>query len=153
VPGQGTTVTLFLPTTDAIDPGPPDVEQEGVRGSGTVLYVEDNPDVAMTTGGLLEALGYRCEHAPDAERALARLQADPEAFTAVLSDISLPGRLDGIELATRLNEDFPRLRVVLMTGYSDRLTEAVARGLTVIAKPCEPRELSVAIRRGGQQTA
>jgi CheY-like chemotaxis protein len=66
-------------------------------------------------------------------------------FDAVLSDIEMPGGVDGIELAARLGERRARLPVVLMSGYAKRIEEAHARGLEVLAKPCSPEPLRSAL--------
>jgi CheY-like chemotaxis protein len=112
-----------------------------------VLTVEDNDDVAAATSALLERLGYRITRASSATQALALIAEADEPFDGVLSDIVMAGGMDGIELALSLRQSHPQLPVVLMTGYTSRLDAAVAAGLTVIAKPCQPMELATALAR------
>jgi CheY-like chemotaxis protein len=64
----------------------------------------------------------------------------------VLSDISMPGSMNGIQLAFTLQKSHPTLAVLLTTGYAEQLDEAVAGGLKVLAKPVAPEELLAEIR-------
>jgi CheY-like chemotaxis protein len=63
------------------------------KGSGTILLVEDNPEVATVSIGLLEQLGYNVRWAADASAALAELEKD--GIDIVFSDVVMPGRWTG----------------------------------------------------------
>ena len=141
--GKGTTFTILLPRetatapVEALEPGP-------VRGSGTVLLVEDNPDVALVSIGLLEQLGYRVHRVADAESALREIETNGVDF--VFSDIVMPGKMDGLGLAHRLRQIRPNLPVLLATGYSE--AAAGVRGdFPILRKPYEIHELSEAISK------
>lgn len=82
--------------------------------------------------------------AADAKSALARLAA--AEFDLVLTDIEMPGGMDGIALAAKLADERPALPVLLMTGYATRLEEATRQRFTVLPKPCTPTMLATAIR-------
>jgi DNA-binding NtrC family response regulator len=69
-----------------------------------------------------------------------------ERFDVVVSDMAMPGAMDGLALAEHLRAVYPALPVVLMTGYAHQLHEASARRFTVLAKPCAPEVLAAAIR-------
>jgi CheY-like chemotaxis protein len=115
---------------------------EEVGGSGTVLLVEDNPDVASVSSNLLEQLGYTVRRVADAETALR--EVENAEFDLVFSDIVMPGRIDGLHLARRLREIRPDLPILLATGYSD--AAAGVRGdFPILRKPYEIHELSQAI--------
>ena len=58
----------------------------------------------------------------------------------------MPGELDGLGLAEYLRKRYPEIQVVLMTGYTNQLQEAVTRRFTVLAKPCSPDVLMNAMR-------
>ena len=77
-------------------------------GSGTVLLVEDNPDVASVSINLLEQLGYSVRRVADAETALREI--DRDGIDLVFSDIVMPGKMDGLALAHRLREIRPDCR-------------------------------------------
>jgi response regulator RpfG family c-di-GMP phosphodiesterase len=98
--GNGTTITIYLPkgtTQTASEPG-----QVSLKGSGTVLLLEDNPEVATVSTGLLEQLGYNVRWAADASAALAELEKDD--IDIIFSDIVMPGKMDGIGLAKAIRE-------------------------------------------------
>ena len=140
--GSGTTFTILLPR-ELSDPAP-ETAATATRGIGTVLLVEDNPDVALVSTGLLEQLGYQVRRVADAEEALREIERDGVDF--VFSDIVMPGKLDGLGLAHRLREMRPDLPVLLATGYSEAAADA--RGdFPILRKPYEIHELSDAIAK------
>ena len=147
-PGVGTTVEMLLPAEHplaqspaaqvAIDPG---------RLAGRVLLVEDNEDVAQSTAAIRQAAGLEVTHQWSADTALAALQGGATLPDIVLSDIEMPGKLSGMDLAFRLRELWPRLPVVLITGYAKQLEDAVSGGLRVLPKPTPPQDLLRELRR------
>jgi PAS domain S-box-containing protein len=147
-PGQGTRVEVWLPRLAPPDqpalPGPYPVSS----AHGRILLVDDDPLVARAIGRMLELVGYDVTTYGDAETALARFRADPEAFDVLLSDQTLP-RMRGDELARAALALRPGLPVILCTGYSERIDEEAARELgarALLAKPLDMRELSAALR-------
>jgi PAS domain S-box-containing protein len=141
--GEGTIVTILLPRNEA------DVIQDRVPlseigGSGTVLLVEDNPDVASVSSNLLEQLGYTVRRVPDAAAALREIERSN--VDLVFSDIIMPGKMDGLTLARRLRELRPELPILLATGYSDAATQ-VHGDFPVLRKPYEIHQLSQAIAK------
>jgi PAS domain S-box-containing protein len=141
--GKGTTFIILLPRETAA-PRRETKEPAPSRGSGTVLLVEDNPDVASVSTGLLEQLGYRVRRVADAEAALREIELNGVDF--VFSDIVMPGKMDGLSLAHRLRQLHPGLPVLLATGYSDAAADA--RGdFPILRKPYEIHELSEAIAK------
>jgi len=141
--GKGTTFTILLPRETAATSNEAP-EAAPVRGSGTVLLVEDNPDVAVVSIGLLEQLGYRVRRVADAESALRELEHNGIDF--VFSDIVMPGKLDGLDLAHLLRQTRPDLPILLASGYSE--AAAGVRGdFPILRKPYEIHELSEAISK------
>lgn len=144
-PGLGTTVSLLLPAARparAPDParpghGPADRRLQGTR----LLLVEDNEDLAAVTAALLASYGCQVMQARSAAQALSLVELDrPDV---VLSDVVMPGELDGLDLAHRLLERFPDLPVLLISGYSSAL--ATGQPFTVLRKPCPPDILVAAL--------
>jgi PAS domain S-box-containing protein len=135
--GSGTTITICLPKAAAQLIS----EQERVssKGSGTVLLVEDNPEVATVSTGLLEQLGYHVRWVADASAALAELEND--GIDIVFSDIVMPGKMDGIGLAKTIRERNPKIPILLVTGYSASTQEAGAQ-FPILRKPYQLHELS-----------
>jgi PAS domain S-box-containing protein len=141
--GKGTTVTMLLPREHG-SPEAEDPESVEAGASGTVLLVEDNPDVASVSITLLEQLGYSVRKVADAEMALREL--DRDGIDLVFSDIVMPGKMDGLALAHHLREIRPNLPVLLATGYSD--AAANVRGdFPILRKPYEIHQLSQAIAK------
>src|SRR4029453_15270301 len=141
--GQGTQITMLLPREHASpEVDEPDAVEAG--GSGTVLLVEDNPDVASVSISLLEQLGYAVRRVADAETALREI--DRDGIDLGFSDIGMPGKMDGLALAVRLREIRPNLPILLATGYSD--AAANVRGdFPILRKPYEIHQLSQAIAK------
>ncbi len=147
----GTRVRLVFPALAADSkPDEPAVPAAAVSSGDLrchLLLVEDNEAVATATREMLEALGCHVERVAGADAALARLAAPGPAFNLVLSDIEMPGSLDGIALAQRVTEQYPGLPVLLMTGYAERLQEAVRRRFEVLPKPVPSTVLADAIKQ------
>jgi len=141
--GKGTTVTILLPRDQAAPQAAQQVSLEAC-GSGLVLLVEDNPDVACASTNLLEQLGYDVLHVADAEAALREVERD--AVDLVFSDIVMPGKMDGLGLARHLRDIRPDLPVLLATGYSD-VAASVRGDFEILRKPYELHQLSQALAK------
>jgi CheY-like chemotaxis protein len=145
--GRGTTVTLYLPKAEVSARTP----EESADASPTesrplrILLVEDNPQVADVAIALLTEEGHSVSHIATADEALARLHADP-AFDLVFSDLVMPGELDGLDLARRIQTKWPALPILLATGYSDAASPAIEEGFTLLTKPYQPDTLLATIR-------
>jgi CheY-like chemotaxis protein len=101
-----------------------------------VLLVEDNSEVSLITVEYLTELGHSTVAVPAAESALQRLAE--RQFDAVLTDVSLPG-MSGIDLARQLSEQYPKLPVVIASGYASPTLEfglgAHRRNVFFLSKP------------------
>jgi PAS domain S-box-containing protein len=146
-PGYGTTVSIYLPATEApirAEPKLAPINDEESSKKGTVLLVEDNNEVATVSAEYLEQLGYGVEHAMNGSDALRRLQEGP-SYAFVLSDILMPGSVAGLELARIVREHHSEIPILLATGYSDKAQKAVHDGFPVVQKPYDLQVLSKAI--------
>jgi CheY-like chemotaxis protein/nitrogen-specific signal transduction histidine kinase len=135
--GKGTTVKLYLPRATRIPTARgADVTSapESEAPSLSILLVEDNDEVAEAEEAVLQVLGHTVHREPEAGSALARLQ-ERVPFDCVVSDIQMPGEMNGIDLARTVRSDFPHLPVVLVTGYAEELERAKQTGFTVLPKP------------------
>ena len=118
-----------------------------------MLLVEDNCDVADTTRGRLEDLGYGVTHVPDAPSALALLQRQVNSIDLVFSDIVMPGDLNGLDLARQVRRRHGnQVPILLATGYSDVAQTAVREGFLLLRKPYEVAEMRVAIAKALRMT-
>jgi PAS domain S-box-containing protein len=140
--GEGTSFTIYLPRSTATLRQQP--EEVSSFGTGTVLLVEDNPEVAVASTGLLEQLGYSVRWASDADTALKEIARDGIDF--VLSDIVMPGKMDGLALARELKKRNPRLPILLASGYSDAAQNAKGE-FPILRKPYRIHELNEALSR------
>jgi len=104
--------------------------------------VEDNPEVATASAGLLEQLGYSVRWVPSAEAALQEIEKD--GIDVVFSDIVMPGRLDGLGLARTIKQKHPSLPILLATGYSEAAQNA-GGDFSILRKPYQVHELSRAL--------
>ncbi|MCC6624857.1 MAG: response regulator [Deltaproteobacteria bacterium] len=142
--GVGTTFKVLLPRAAAVTlvtprPAPAVID---LRGREAVLVVEDDGAVRAVAAGILRRHGYTVVEAADPAAALA-LEPSVPTLDALLTDLVLPG-MSGPELARRLRERRPGLRVLCMSGYTD---DAVVRhglieqGLPFLSKPLVPDAL------------
>ena len=120
---------------------------------GTVLVVEDSREVADVTTALIEQLGFRVVRAENAAEALRHLQQGI-GFDLLLSDIVMPGSIDGLGLAEICRERFPDIPVLLTSGFSDAAQAADGR-FNILRKPFEiaalERAIDQALREGGRR--
>ncbi|HEY2707086.1 MAG TPA: PAS domain S-box protein [Caulobacteraceae bacterium] len=130
--GEGVTIRLLLPTARA-EPAPVPAPLIAAQDrSLRILLVEDNPEVADVTCGLLEQLGHRTTHVLSAREALRALGEAAEPLELVLSDIVMAGDMNGLGLARVLKRERPGLAVLLVSGYS-RQVEAIGGEFPLLA--------------------
>jgi two-component system NtrC family sensor kinase len=143
---RGTAVTLLLPRTweAAAKPRRTTVPAGRASAAGAVLLVEDNAEVAAVGRAYFEELGYRVSHAASAQAGLELIEREHD-IDLVFSDILMPGGMNGLELAETLRRRFPRLAVLLTTGYSSSAQDAVRRGFEVLQKPYDLAALERAL--------
>jgi two-component system, NtrC family, sensor kinase len=144
---RGTTITIYLPRTQEL-PAPSIVQAEpetAPRRSGTVLVVEDNPEVAEVATSYFQQLGYAVEQVATAHAALDILGRDPK-IDLVFSDILMPGDMNGLELGHAIRRQYPAIPVLLATGYSSSARDAVRQRFIVLQKPFDLAALEVALR-------
>jgi signal transduction histidine kinase/CheY-like chemotaxis protein len=143
-PGQGTTVTLILPSTDeAAPPRPVERKDETVPGAGAVLVVEDDDAVAELVCEMISDLGYSPTRVANAREALAALE-DGASIDVMFSDIIMPGGMSGIELAHEVRRRKPELPILLTTGYGGK-AEGAHGAFKVLRKPYDRDELGAAL--------
>jgi CheY-like chemotaxis protein len=149
-PGRGATFTIRLPHAMEERPAapapPPERERRSLPGRGLrALVVDDEQVVRDVVTHVLELHGYEVTVARDSDEALRRLEDG--RFDVLLTDLRMPGELDGIGLARRLLETRPALarRTVFMTGDildHGSFHDIEAMGLAHVKKPFDIRELA-----------
>ncbi|TCP44138.1 ATP-binding protein [Rhodovulum marinum] len=151
-PGQGTTFKLYFPASDEVpfERSAPRLDEPGrVAGTTRILLAEDRVAVKEVLVGILEKAGYQVVAVTSGDAALAVFQQDPD-FDLVVTDIVMPGTLQGTGLAKALRAMRPDLPVVFMSGYA---AEATVHGNGLrpedirLMKPVPKDDLLAAVRR------
>jgi CheY-like chemotaxis protein len=149
--GVGTTVRLYFPadageSRTVVEASPRALDR---RGSECVLVVDDRPDVGDVTQAFLEDFGYRVLRAGNGREALAVLDGGGLVHL-LLSDLIMPGGMNGVVLAQEAQRRRPRLKVLLMTGYAEASIERAdvgGSGFQIINKPYRRMELGRKVRQ------
>jgi signal transduction histidine kinase/CheY-like chemotaxis protein len=157
-PGRGTSVSLFLPRTlkaPALGPHLMAPASDHAISAGQVLVVEDDDEVAALTVEMINQLGYDTTRVASAEAALGAL-ANRRSVDIVFSDIMMPGRMDGVELAQEIRRRRPELPVLLTSGYAEGARRnAGAQEIKIIPKPYridELRDALAAVRQDARES-
>ena len=149
--GAGTTVSLYLPrigdaAATATAPNALTREGMGATGTETILVVEDDADVRSVVADELRALGYRVVTAADGPAALMILDGG-ESVDLLFSDVVMPNRMRGDELARRATADRPGLKVLLTSGYTADSRDGATPGeFALLRKPYRHEELARVVR-------
>ncbi len=143
--GVGTVVTIYLRRHDGPITVAPEsaVADDAPKGHESILLVEDNVEVQAVATTLLEQLGYRITRVEHAAAALDVLASGKE-IDLVFSDVVMPGDMDGVALAHHIAKTYPRLPILLTSGYPKATT--AAEGFTILNKPYQLATLSRAVR-------
>jgi len=148
-PGVGTTFKVFLPAVDLPVTAQEDAASgNGLRGSETVLLVEDNEDVREVAQTSLELHGYKVLPARDGTQALELAQQHADRIDLVLTDCVLPN-LSGSELLIKLRQRLPNLKALFMSGHLQdaALRQGLLEGpVPFIQKPYTPVLLARKVR-------
>lgn len=151
-PGLGTVISLFLPRSAKLAPikAIPGPQSAASGAQGRVLLVEDDDNVAMIVLEMLQALAYQPIRV-DSGAAALRMLSQRSDFDLVFSDMVMPGGIGGMDLAREVSRKYPRLPVVLTTGFSEAATAAAKAGFRVLPKPYAIEALAseLSAARGG----
>jgi PAS domain S-box-containing protein len=137
----GTTVRIYLPRhrgeaeEEAVQPELGEVPR--AESDGTVLIVDDEPSVRMLVTEVVEQLGYSAIEAADGVSGLKVLESDV-SIDLLITDVGLPGGVNGRQMADAARQTRPKLRVLFITGYAENAVIGNARlepGMHVMTKP------------------
>jgi len=122
--------------------------QPGQQGyaPGTILFVDDEPEVRKLARVCLEQAGYKMIEAEDGQKAIELFRAEHEQIGLVVTDVLMP-RLDGLGLATHLHKEDPELPILLLSGHmleEDLWAEGNSR-LRYLMKPYRLQDLESAV--------
>ncbi|HVY28430.1 MAG TPA: ATP-binding protein [Polyangiaceae bacterium] len=145
---KGSTFRVYLPFSAGAPARPPSGSRPAVRGTETVLLVEDEPEVRRVCALTLRALGYTVVEADDPTQALKLCAAGEPRFDVMLADVVMPG-MSGVALFERLRALRPGLKVLFMSGYTDRQivdASTLSEGTAFMNKPFTPDTLGRRLR-------
>ncbi|MDD2885000.1 MAG: PAS-domain containing protein [Dechloromonas sp.] len=149
-PNQGTTVLLALPLTDIVPEfDEPGEESNPAHTGELVLLVEDDPNVRRVVRQQLIDLGYPVIEAKSGQQAIDMIEQIPD-IALVVSDVIMPGGIDGRQLATHILANYPATRIVLMSGYTDDSETNLPTNIPMLTKPFLRQDLIRALAQLGQ---
>lgn len=122
-------------------------EREPLGAGETVLMVEDNPEVCVMGEAILDDLGYRVVTAASADEAMEMIEGGL-GFDLLFTDIVMPGRLNGVQLAQEVRRQKPDIGVLLTTGWSDKALGGTGEreAFEMIGKPYRRPDLARKLR-------
>jgi len=147
-PGQGTTVTVYLPLAASSRETARPSEPEIIGGNERILFVDDEAMLVDLTGRLLRSLGYRVTTRTSSVEALELFRARQGDFDLVITDMTMPN-MTGAELAEAILAIRPGMPVILCTGFSEIMTAEQAKELGIrgyVMKPMNRRDIGRAVR-------
>ena len=115
------------------------------RNYPIVLIVEDEPIVRFYESELAEGAGFLTLMAGNAEEALRELEG-PIAVRILLTDVAMPGAMDGIDLANLVRQRWPDVRIVVASGHVDSQQGDGREDIVYVRKPFTPNELIAALQ-------
>ena len=139
-PGRGSTFTVYLPRLQGPVAAPaPErralVWEPELRGSESILLVEDEEGLGVVISELLGTAGYKVVHAKDPVEALAHVRQQRPAFDVLLTDVIMP-QMNGRDLALKVRAIQPKIKAIFMSGYAeDALGTVLAADVAFLQKP------------------
>ncbi|RMV10869.1 response regulator [Pseudomonas savastanoi] len=149
--GVGTTLRLYFPVDEAMltHAEPPKAVDRRIGSCERILIVEDRPDVAELAKMVLDDYGYICEIVLNAREALKKFESGSR-YDLLFTDLIMPGGMNGVMLAREVRRRYPKIKVLLTTGYAESSIERTDIGgseFDVVSKPCMPQDLARKVRQ------
>ncbi len=110
-----------------------------------VLVVEDEPITRMDVVDQLEEGGFKVFEAPDADRAIKILEANP-AIRVLFTDVDMPGSMDGLKLAAAVRDRWPPIKIVIASGLRKINMDALPDDSRFFSKPYSVNEIAATMR-------
>lgn len=154
--GEGTCFTVFLPCLDEVlERGPEPAAPVLEKGSGCVLFVDDETPLVEIAGEMLAYLGYEAVTSTDSREALKLFSREPGRYDLVITDMTMPG-MTGDILSRELLKIRPDIPILLCSGYSEENAARKARDIGIrgfVTKPIAMMDLAYKIRAVLKSTA
>ena len=150
MPHQGTKFDVFFPMIESAKTKETVTEEKPIPGgSERILFIDDEPVIAETTGRLLHSRGYQVIFKTDSTEALEIFKKNPNGFDLVITDMTMPG-MTGEKLAREIIAIRNDIPIILVTGYNEHISEAKAKAIGIrefIIKPLKVKKLAEIIRK------
>jgi CheY-like chemotaxis protein len=148
--GRGTTFKIYLPLIDdTVENRPAPAERQNLKGTETILLVEDSAAVRGAARQILVRQGYTVIACVDGDSALELLSSSNRAVDLLLTDVVMPV-MSGRELAERIRARCPNASILYMSGYPDQTVMShgmIETGMAYIQKPFTPEALARKVRQ------
>lgn len=148
-PENGTDVFCYFPAIDVAPVIAKEKTEKFPKGSGDIIFVDDEPSIVKMSKLLLEKLGYRVEATTDPSMVVEIFKANPTKFDLVITDMTMP-QMTGDLLIKELKKIRDDIKTIICTGYSKRMDEnkALQIGATgYIMKPIDQKTLSKTVQK------
>lgn len=146
--GHGTVFRIYLPRYSAEREEPHEGDEGNLTGHETILIVDDDEKIRTVGALMLERLGYKALQAGSARTGLEILKREHQNISLLFTDIHLQGGMGGVDLAQKVREYFPHIKVLFTSGYTEEtMPERLPLpGAELIGKPYRKAELARKIR-------
>ncbi len=150
-PGRGTRFNIYFPVYKGRIEEEKEIKIDDLKGSGTVLVIDDEEDILRLTKDLLAPVGYNVLTAKDGREGIKIFEQKRDEISVVVLDMIMPG-MSGKEVFQRLKEIDPKVKVILCSGYSeegfDEIKELLKTGIVdFVQKPFSRTTLALALKR------
>ena len=153
--GAGTSIKLYLPrSTSAKSDLAPRQTPDLPKGTESILVVDDDELVRAIVVKQLKSLGYDATEAPDGQQGLAAVEALSKPFDLLLTDVIMPGPINGKTLAEKVQKNWPGTKVVFMSGYTENAIVhhgQLDAGVLLLSKPFRKSDLAQMVRQALDQ--
>jgi PAS domain S-box-containing protein len=152
---QGTTVKIYLPRSETVMTGQKSQEiVDQKSGNESILVVEDDPDLRTLAVALLSSMGYQIREAEDGPSALDNMEKQGPV-DLLLTDVVLPGGMNGVELAKKITNLHPEINTLFMSGYTEDAfadNDLLGEDAVLLQKPFLKADLASKIRQALDMT-
>jgi len=145
--GSGTSFYLWLPRSELTKTATVEhddlIPELNIRQGHTALVVDDEEDIRSSLSEILETIGFKVDQADSVAGAKNIILEHKKAFSLVISDIVMPGRENGVNLAQWIKEQHPSTRLILASGYAENISliEARRASCELLKKPFGRQDL------------
>ena len=149
-PGKGTTFKIYFPSIEGDEVSDIDepLDENQLKGSETILVVEDNKTLLKLTRKILESYGYKVLTAQNANEAIETFKRHDGSINLLLTDVVMPG-MNGRKLAEQIQSKNPKVKVTYMSGYTDDTISkhgVLYDDVEFIEKPFSQKDLGLKVR-------